>query len=159
MYAGPDTLMQEESPVRGFQSSVDYVLDFGLGLHDLADSLVVEWPDGRVSTTRRVALDRLVTVRQADREWHADVMQLSDFIEWSEAFRSAPAKGGRLGSLNVRPTVEAVVAPLALDCEARCINAEERAKALSQCGVASFSCSCNPDGTVSYSFTCFKCPV
>ncbi len=65
VYAGPDTVMQEESPGRGFQSSVDYVLDFGLGMHDVADSLVVEWPDGRVSTTRRPPLDRLLTVRQA----------------------------------------------------------------------------------------------
>ena len=66
VYAGPDTVMQEESPMRGFQSSVDYVLDFGLGVHDVSDSLVVAWPDGRVSTMRRPTLDQLVTVRQAE---------------------------------------------------------------------------------------------
>jgi hypothetical protein len=65
-YAGADTLMQEESPMRGFQSSVDYVLDFGLGRHDTVDSLCVDWPDGRVSTLRQVATNQLVTVRQAD---------------------------------------------------------------------------------------------
>ncbi len=66
VYAGADTMMQEESPTRGFQSSVDYVLDIGLGLHDAIDSMVVEWPDGRVSTQRRPPLDQLLTVRQAE---------------------------------------------------------------------------------------------
>ena len=41
--------MQEEFPTRGFQSSVDYVLDFGLGHLEVIDSLRVDWPDGRVS--------------------------------------------------------------------------------------------------------------
>ena len=66
VFAGSDTLMQEESPVRGFQSSMDYVLDFGAGLHDIADSVLVEWPDARVSVLRRQPLDQLVTIRQAD---------------------------------------------------------------------------------------------
>ena len=65
-YAGADTMMQEQSPMRGFQSSVDYVLQFGVGLHDAVDSLVVEWPDGRVGTLRRPPLNQLLTVRQSD---------------------------------------------------------------------------------------------
>ena len=66
LFAGSDTLMQEQSPTRGFQSSMDYVLGFGAGLHDVADSVVVEWPDERVSVLRRLPLDQLVTVRQAE---------------------------------------------------------------------------------------------
>jgi hypothetical protein len=56
--------MQEVSPARGFQSSVDYLLDFGLGARDMVDSLLVRWPDGRVSDVRKVAADRLVTLSQ-----------------------------------------------------------------------------------------------
>jgi len=63
-YAGTDLYMQEQSPSRGFQSSVDYVLDFGLGEHSTLDSLSVTWPDGRVSTLRNVATNTLVTVSQ-----------------------------------------------------------------------------------------------
>jgi hypothetical protein len=63
-YAGADPLVQEESPSRGFQSSVDYVLDFGLGARDSVDSLRVAWPDGTESMLRGLAADRLVTVRQ-----------------------------------------------------------------------------------------------
>ena len=36
---------QELNPVRGWQSSVDYRLHFGLGMVDTVDYLVVEWPD------------------------------------------------------------------------------------------------------------------
>ena len=65
-YAGAALFMQDESPTRGFQSSVDYVLDFGVGTHDTIDSLRVVWPDRRVSVQRRLAANQLVTVRHAD---------------------------------------------------------------------------------------------
>ncbi len=58
-------LMQEESPTRGFESSVDPVLTFGLGAHATVDTLRVEWPDGRTSVLTGVAADRRVTVHQA----------------------------------------------------------------------------------------------
>ena len=64
VYTGGKLSMQEESPARGFQSSVDYVLDFGLGASATVDSLHVRWPDGRVSDLRAVAVDRLVTLSQ-----------------------------------------------------------------------------------------------
>ena len=65
-YAGDALFMQDESPTRGFQSSVDPVLDFGLGTRDTVDSLRVVWPDRRVSVLRRVATNQLVTVRHAE---------------------------------------------------------------------------------------------
>jgi enediyne biosynthesis protein E4 len=64
--AGGATLMQEQFPTRGFQSSVDPVLTFGLGPHDRVDSLTVEWPDGRVAVATRLAADRRLTLRHAD---------------------------------------------------------------------------------------------
>ncbi|HKO16457.1 MAG TPA: VCBS repeat-containing protein, partial [Gemmatimonadaceae bacterium] len=68
LYAGSDTLMQEQSPTRGFQSSVDYTLDFGLGAHDTVDSLVVAWPGGagHASTMRGVRADQVLTIREVD---------------------------------------------------------------------------------------------
>jgi enediyne biosynthesis protein E4 len=65
LYAGGTQFMQEESPTRGFQSSVDYALTFGLGAASTLDSLRVVWPDGRVSTQRQVASDQFVTVSHA----------------------------------------------------------------------------------------------
>jgi hypothetical protein len=68
LWAGRQQFFQELEPTRGFQSSVDYVLTFGVGLRDTLDSVKVEWPDreGRVSVLTRVAANQRVTVRQAD---------------------------------------------------------------------------------------------
>ena len=66
VHAGASAFMQEEAPTRGFQSSVDPVLDFGIGPIDSVDSLRVVWPDGRVSVRRHVAANQLLTMRQAE---------------------------------------------------------------------------------------------
>lgn len=62
--SGHEEQVQELQPTRGFQSSVDYVLTFGLGARDSVERLTVEWPDGRVSTQRGVKADQRLTVRQ-----------------------------------------------------------------------------------------------
>ncbi|MBC7672454.1 MAG: VCBS repeat-containing protein [Polaromonas sp.] len=66
LYAGTNLFMQEESPTRGFQSSVDPVLDFGLGAAASIDSLRVVWPNGRVTVRRQVASNQLLTLRQVE---------------------------------------------------------------------------------------------
>ena len=57
---------QEQVPTRGFQSSVGYVLTFGLGAIDRVDSLVVAWPDDRVQILTDVPTNQRLTIRQAD---------------------------------------------------------------------------------------------
>ena len=64
--AGSETYVQEQAPARGFQSSMDYVLGFGIGANAAIDTLRVEWPDGRRSTMMGVAGNQRITVRQAD---------------------------------------------------------------------------------------------
>ncbi|MEP6998889.1 MAG: VCBS repeat-containing protein [bacterium] len=66
LYAGSNTFMQEESPTRGFQSSVDPVLDFGVGHVETIDSVRVMWPDGRVSVKQHLATNGLLIIRQAE---------------------------------------------------------------------------------------------
>jgi len=63
---GKEKLYQELSPTRGFQSSVDYVLNFGLGKVDTVTSVTVEWPDGRVSSVKNVAANQRTTVKQSE---------------------------------------------------------------------------------------------
>ncbi len=59
------TFFQELMPSRGFQSSVDYLLTFGVGTATKIDSVVVEWPDGQVTTTRDVTPNQKLVVRHA----------------------------------------------------------------------------------------------
>ena len=56
----------EQMLTRGFQSSVDPRLHFGLGASTTVDSLVVVWPDRRVQVLTNVAADRAVTLSQSD---------------------------------------------------------------------------------------------
>ena len=65
-HAGDLHAVQELAPTRGFQSSVDYTLTFGLGERARVDSVTVAWPDGRASVVRGVAADRRLVVRHAD---------------------------------------------------------------------------------------------
>ncbi len=58
--------MVEQMPTRGFQSSVDPRLHFGLGPSARIDSLVVVWPDHRFQVLTNVAADRMLTLSQED---------------------------------------------------------------------------------------------
>ena len=56
----------EQMPTRGFQSSVDARLHFGLGPSEQIDSLIVIWPDYRYQVLTNVAVDQAVTLSQDD---------------------------------------------------------------------------------------------
>src|SRR6266446_5239704 len=58
--------MQEEEPTRGFQSSVDYTLTFGVGKIDTLESVTVDWPDGRSSALSHVGTNQRITIREQD---------------------------------------------------------------------------------------------
>ncbi|MBA3341606.1 MAG: VCBS repeat-containing protein [Gemmatimonadaceae bacterium] len=63
--SGGAAFHQEVMPSRGFQSSVDYVLSFGIGQLDAVDSVIVEWPDGRRSARLGVAANQRIAIAQA----------------------------------------------------------------------------------------------
>ena len=51
---------------RGFQSSIDYRANFGLGNHQMVDSLIVEWPLDEVTVLTNVDVNQTITIRQSD---------------------------------------------------------------------------------------------
>ncbi len=53
-YAGNQKFFQEYQPVKGYMSSVDPRIHFGLGKLDQLDSLEIRWPDGKISTLRDI---------------------------------------------------------------------------------------------------------
>jgi enediyne biosynthesis protein E4 len=66
VYAGNKMQVRELLPVRGFQSSVEPVLHFGLGKISAVDSIVVQWPDGTRQTSGSVAPNQLITIEQSN---------------------------------------------------------------------------------------------
>jgi hypothetical protein len=56
----------DHTPYRGYLSTMDDRVHFGLGDADRADSLEVIWPDGRHQLLTGVEADRLITIRQRD---------------------------------------------------------------------------------------------
>ncbi len=65
-FLGDAILFQDQMPSRGFQSSVDYVLTFGLGRHSKVDSIRVQWPDGRETILTDVKSNQRLVLSQAD---------------------------------------------------------------------------------------------
>lgn len=63
---GGMTQWLEQSPTRGFQSSVDPRLHFGLGASQQVDSLTVIWPDRRFEVLTAVAADQMIELSQED---------------------------------------------------------------------------------------------
>ncbi|HLF36200.1 MAG TPA: VCBS repeat-containing protein, partial [Cyclobacteriaceae bacterium] len=56
----------EQMPMRGFQSTVDPRPNLGLGNLEKVDSLVIEWPDGRITLMTEVATNQTLVLSQAD---------------------------------------------------------------------------------------------
>lgn len=51
---------------RGYQSSVEPVLHFGLGDIEQIEVIKVEWPDGKISEIRDIAVNQVITVSQKE---------------------------------------------------------------------------------------------
>ncbi len=63
----------EQMPMRGFQSSVDPRPNLGLGPITMVDSLIVQWPDERITVMTNVETDQILTLYQKDAvklSWH-----------------------------------------------------------------------------------------
>ncbi len=59
---------QELVPARGFQSSMDSRLLFGLGSAGSIDSMVVNWPDGDCSVFYKIAANQLLTLKEDNHD-------------------------------------------------------------------------------------------
>ncbi|MDZ7899456.1 MAG: VCBS repeat-containing protein [Arcicella sp.] len=66
VYAGGQTYMQEQIPVRGFQSSVEQILNFGVGKSAQIDSVVVIWQDDKKQVLRNVKPNQMLSVKKSE---------------------------------------------------------------------------------------------
>jgi hypothetical protein len=66
VFAEDQMFYQEMAPMRGFQSSVDYNLIFGLGSKHKIDSVYVQWLDGSLSKLGTTVADQTIEIAQED---------------------------------------------------------------------------------------------
>ena len=62
LYCDDQKISAQNIPTRGFQSSIDYKLNFGLGERDKIDSLEIVWPDQKKSMLLLPPVDTLLEI-------------------------------------------------------------------------------------------------
>ena len=63
LYSKGATQYLEQNPVRGYSSSVDNRLHFGLGNVAVIDSLKIEWPDNKVQVLKKIKANQFPVVK------------------------------------------------------------------------------------------------
>ncbi len=58
--------LQQQMPSRGFQSSVDPVLNFGLDTIAIVDSVIVQWPNLKMQLIKNVQANKILTLNEKD---------------------------------------------------------------------------------------------
>ncbi|MBT6005135.1 MAG: VCBS repeat-containing protein, partial [Prolixibacteraceae bacterium] len=76
----------EQMPMRGFKSTVDFRPNLGLGTLTMVDSLVIEWPDDRVTLMTDVQTNQILTLYQKDAismslQFTDSLISRNDFFE------------------------------------------------------------------------------
>jgi len=66
LYTNGTVQTLEQMPSRGFQSSVDPVLNFGLGEINHIDSLSIRWPGGDFAVLKNLPTDTTITLHRKD---------------------------------------------------------------------------------------------
>jgi hypothetical protein len=66
IYVGNTKQVLEQMPTRGFQSSVNPEMVFGLSDHKIIDSLIIQWPDQKQQTIRNTPVDTVLVLNQLD---------------------------------------------------------------------------------------------
>ena len=61
-YGGGKKQYHDHSIYRGYLSTVENVVHFGLGDHALIDTITVVWPDGKLNTLHAVAADQVLVI-------------------------------------------------------------------------------------------------
>ena len=78
--------LTEQSPVRGFSSSVDLRMHIGLGTSTVIDSIKIQWPDNKIQRLRNVKSNQFLTLDYKDAvEAEVNNNQLSTSTLFQEA--------------------------------------------------------------------------
>jgi len=64
------TQLYEQYISRGFQSSVDPIIHFGLGSDSIVNTLKVEWPSGKISDVQNIKADSTLIIAESNGVFH-----------------------------------------------------------------------------------------
>ena len=104
----------EQMLQRGFQSSMDPVIHLGLGVGvDILDTLLVRWPDGRLTTQTQVKTRQRVTLRQELAFW-PDTARHYRVLSPGDRLTGALSDQAMIHS-HIRPLMEDVTRDMGLD--------------------------------------------
>jgi enediyne biosynthesis protein E4 len=84
VYAGGQIYMQEQIPVRGFQSSVEQILNFGIGETPQIDSVVVLWNNDKKQVLKKVKSNQTLSVKIAEANQVFDYQNDTEKIFFTE---------------------------------------------------------------------------
>ncbi|ULQ53256.1 VCBS repeat-containing protein [Flavihumibacter fluvii] len=79
LFTDGKVLYKEMQMVKGFMSSSEQRLNYGLGNRTTADSLVIIWPDNTIQTLRQIKADTILTIRY-NRAGIDTISSNADFI-------------------------------------------------------------------------------
>jgi enediyne biosynthesis protein E4 len=82
LYSQGKMQMLEQAPVRGYASTVDKILHFGLGKATIADSLVITWPNDKEQVIENIQSNKLIVLKQknATRERIQPILTPPEFF-------------------------------------------------------------------------------
>jgi len=80
IYANQQQQMHEHYLSRGFQSSVDRIVHFGLGTTEKIDSLLIRWADGKTQTLRDISANQLLSLNYQDASNPNPTEKPSDYL-------------------------------------------------------------------------------
>lgn len=66
LFIGDTKQYAEQSPVRGFSSSVDQRLHFGVGNAVMIDSIKIQWPDNKVQVIKNIKANQQLALKQEE---------------------------------------------------------------------------------------------
>jgi hypothetical protein len=66
LYTGGETQIQEFQPVKGYMSSVDPRLNFGVGKYTQIDSVHIDWPTGKRTVLTKIAANQVLFPKELD---------------------------------------------------------------------------------------------
>ena len=79
LHYGGNIQAYEQTTARGYLSSIQPDVHFGLGAVTSVDSLCIKWPDGKMQVLRQVSADQLLTVAhtEADNRWSPEYPRIA----------------------------------------------------------------------------------